>query len=108
LRSTTLTAHYLKTKGAQGRIRTSRAHNAADLQSAAINHSATCAHSAQSSNAQHPSQPIKPVLDSTCESNGDTTLEGMTGGLQRQNGRAVQPNPIFHLLLRETGAGEGT
>ena len=30
--------------GAQGRIRTSVAHNAADLQSAAINHSATCAH----------------------------------------------------------------
>src|SRR5580693_4502915 len=29
--------------GAQGRIRTSVAHNAADLQSAAINHSATCA-----------------------------------------------------------------
>ncbi len=32
--------------GAQGRIRTSVAHNAADLQSAAINHSATCASSA--------------------------------------------------------------
>jgi hypothetical protein len=46
LKSTTLTAHYLKTNGAQGRIRTSVAHNAADLQSAAINHSATCAHSA--------------------------------------------------------------
>src|SRR5580704_17308335 len=46
LRSTTLTAHYPKTNGAQGRIRTSAAHNAADLQSAAINHSATCAHSA--------------------------------------------------------------
>jgi hypothetical protein len=33
---------YCKT-GAQGRIRTSVAHSAADLQSAAINHSATCA-----------------------------------------------------------------
>ena len=32
-----------QTNGAQGRIRTSVAHNAADLQSAAINHSATCA-----------------------------------------------------------------
>jgi hypothetical protein len=46
LRSTTFTTCYFKTNGAQGRIRTSVAHNAADLQSAAINHSATCAHSA--------------------------------------------------------------
>ena len=36
--------HSLQLKnGAQGRIRTFVAHNAADLQSAAINHSATCA-----------------------------------------------------------------
>src|SRR5665213_3683523 len=35
------TTHYKN--GAQGRIRTFVAHNAADLQSAAINHSATCA-----------------------------------------------------------------
>ncbi len=34
---------YNQKNGAQGRIRTSVAHNAADLQSAAINHSATCA-----------------------------------------------------------------
>ncbi len=33
----------LQKSGAQGRIRTFVAHNAADLQSAAINHSATCA-----------------------------------------------------------------
>ncbi len=39
-----LAAHCLLPKtGAQGRIRTSVAHSAADLQSAAINHSATCA-----------------------------------------------------------------
>jgi hypothetical protein len=35
--------HTTKRNGAQGRIRTSVAHSAADLQSAAINHSATCA-----------------------------------------------------------------
>jgi hypothetical protein len=34
----------------------------ADLQSAAINHSATCAHPAKPSSAQPTSQPIKPVL----------------------------------------------
>ena len=37
----------LKINGAQGRIRTSVALSAADLQSAAINHSATCASSAR-------------------------------------------------------------
>ena len=36
-------AAFREEDGAQGRIRTSVAHNAADLQSAAINHSATCA-----------------------------------------------------------------
>ncbi len=87
--------HNSKLNGAQGRIRTSVTRCVADLQSAAINHSATCAHSASSSNAPHSSQPVKPVVDSTCESSGYTTLEGMTGGLQRQNGRAVQPNPSF-------------
>ena len=40
--------HLQKSNGAQGRIRTSVAHNAADLQSAAINHSATCARPATS------------------------------------------------------------
>ena len=38
------TSSYIKLSGAQGRIRTSVARCAADLQSAAINHSATCAH----------------------------------------------------------------
>jgi hypothetical protein len=47
------------------------------------------------SNAQHSSQPIKSVVDSNGESSGNTNLEGMTGGLHSQNGRAVQPNPIF-------------
>src|SRR5665213_4559978 len=44
--SSPIVIHRLKSttkNGAQGRIRTSVAHNAADLQSAAINHSATCA-----------------------------------------------------------------
>ena len=44
-RSISLTpSHYSLKNGAQGRIRTSVAQSAADLQSAAINHSATCAH----------------------------------------------------------------
>jgi hypothetical protein len=43
LRSTTLTTHHSKLNGAQGRIRTSVTRRVADLQSAAINHSATCA-----------------------------------------------------------------
>src|SRR5579862_5658180 len=82
LRSTTFTTQKLaalKLNGAQGRIRTSVAHNAADLQSAAINHSATCALFCSKAPWQHPSQPIKPVNDSTCESRGNTNLEGVTG-----------------------------
>src|SRR5579862_8933917 len=86
LRSTTFTSnnsqlntHNSKLNGAQGRIRTSVAHNAADLQSAAINHSATCALFCSKAPWQHPSQPIKPVNDSTCESRGNTNLEGVTG-----------------------------
>jgi hypothetical protein len=48
---------------------------------------------------QHPSQPIKPVVDSNCESSGDTILEGTTGGLQRQNGKSSTTKSIFHFLL---------
>ena len=59
------------------------------------------------SNAQHSSQPIKPVVDSKCESSGYTTLEGMTGGLQSQNGRAVQPNPSFFSRREELELAKG-
>src|ERR1700744_223479 len=41
--SSPIVIHRYCKNGAQGRIRTFVAHNAADLQSAAINHSATCA-----------------------------------------------------------------
>ena len=63
LRSTTFqhSTRTTQTSGAQGRIRTSVAHNAADLQSAAINHSATCAHPARPFRTQPSSQPIRPV-----------------------------------------------
>ncbi len=64
LRSTTFTSptNNPQISGAQGRIRTSVTRCVADLQSAAINHSATCAHPAKPSSAQPTSQPIKPVL----------------------------------------------
>src|SRR5271155_5077577 len=107
LKSTTLTARYLKTSGAQGRIRTSVAHNAADLQSAAINHSATCAHSAWRTPV-HSTQlnPSSPSSTQTAVRSGYTNLEGMTGVCRTRTVSAVQPNPSS-LLLRETGAGEG-
>jgi hypothetical protein len=54
LRSTALTTHHTKLSGAQGRIRTSVTRCVADLQSAAINHSATCAHPAKTSPARSP------------------------------------------------------
>ena len=60
-----------------------------------------------SSNAQHSSQPIKPVVDSKCESSGYTTLEGMTGGLQRQNGKSSTTKSVFLFLLRELELAKG-
>ena len=50
----------------------------------------------ESSNVQHLAQPIKPVADSKCESSGYINLEGMTGGLQRQNGKSSTTKSIFH------------
>jgi hypothetical protein len=59
-----------KKNGAQGRIRTSVAHNAADLQSAAINHSATCASLTTSPATRHFALVSDPVADSRFESYG--------------------------------------
>ena len=67
LRSTTFqhSTRTTQTSGAQGRIRTSVAHNAADLQSAAINHSATCAHPARPFRTRNPHlNPSGPSNDS--------------------------------------------
>jgi hypothetical protein len=70
LRSTTLTST-TKTYGAQGRIRTFVAHNAADLQSAAINHSATCALCClRILNCSLRPNLSSPRLDPSCESSG--------------------------------------
>ena len=75
LRSTTAPTYYQK-NGAQGRIRTSVAHNAADLQSAAINHSATCAFSASRHGSQR-SAPAPRLQRGPVETRAGEFLEGV-------------------------------
>ena len=77
LRSTTTPVQPTAKNGAQGRIRTSVARCAADLQSAAINHSATCASSASPSSKRsaQPSPP-DPGADSDANRTGKY-LEGV-------------------------------
>ncbi len=53
---------HCETCGAQGRIRTSVTQRVADLQSAAINHSATCAHPAKVAETQHSPSLSSPSL----------------------------------------------
>jgi len=66
----------LQKNGAQGRIRTSVAHNAADLQSAAINHSATCAAFACREELENSHSPPNPDTDSAANRSRDC-LEGV-------------------------------
>ena len=82
--------------GAQGRIRTSVTQRVADLQSAAINHSATCAHAANPANTRASSLPIK-------SSRAPGSLRRMVKPLVEileewwsvacQNDPQIQPNP---------------
>ena len=109
LRSTTAhhsQYHYNTQKnGAQGRIRTSVAHNAADLQSAAINHSATCALLLRTAiGAALRTSPPSPSPIPAANRAGYRP-EGVAVRSACQNGRAVQPNPSNLLLLPAAGAG---
>jgi hypothetical protein len=94
-----LTLYYLPLKnGAQGRIRTSVAHNAADLQSAAINHSATCAFHRQATLPQ----PIHSLCNRPHE----------TGPAQKVEWRTLQGEHLgrynqLSYCPRKSGAGEG-
>ena|GEM_PF-2801068 len=72
--------------GAQGRIRTSVTLSVADLQSAAINHSATCAHSPLLP-CKAPAQPFSTRADTA------TGKYLMLGGRPCRNANAVLPNP---------------
>ena len=89
--------------GAQGRIRTFVAHNAADLQSAAINHSATCAHvlpailftMPQRTPSKTPVRDLRPGFYSNC-AGGHCRLEQQAGTTK-----------LYRLLWESTGAGEG-
>ena len=102
--------HSLQLKnGAQGRIRTFVAHNAADLQSAAINHSATCALCLPTVLLQ-PIDSVRPLARSNiarnlsraflCRSCRWRTLQG-------GNNWQVQPTSTHSLLPQISGAGEG-
>jgi hypothetical protein len=88
LRSTTTPLAKLKTNGAQGRIRTSVTRRVADLQSAAINHSATCAHPAKPSQTRSTSTHQAPSNDPNAANRaGGPNLEEVSGGLHDQNGK---------------------
>ena len=114
LRSKTLT-NYCKlqlrlgqTYGAQGRIRTSVAHNAADLQSAAINHSATCAHPAFEFQAS--SIHLGPSSPSTIQLANRAETPTLKECPEVCRARTVEQYNQIHLSFPAagTGAGEGT
>ncbi len=92
---------YNQKNGAQGRIRTSVAHNAADLQSAAINHSATCALTANYPVATHPNTAPKPCTKPLAQE--------LTPCLYGERCKKGQPagTTKLRVLRVKTGAGEG-
>jgi hypothetical protein len=90
---------YCKT-GAQGRIRTSVAHSAADLQSAAINHSATCASSTRC-------YPLLNPITAVCACTHDRTELWLANTARRENYEQVQPNIFLSCAGKSSGAGEG-
>ena len=98
-----LTLYCFKKNGAQGRIRTFVAHNAADLQSAAINHSATCAqaspivfpatHRFRNPSSRDPARNLLPELS--------------MANAARGNNWQVQPTSFPSTAPQISGAGEG-
>jgi hypothetical protein len=90
-----------KISGAQGRIRTSVTHRVADLQSAAINHSATCAHPATHIQpaASSPQDPdLTTPNQSSARHTAATELRRVRSleewwSATRQNDPQLQPNP---------------
>jgi hypothetical protein len=106
-----------QTSGAQGRIRTSVAHNAADLQSAAINHSATCAHPARPFRTHNPHlNPSGPVKRSRADpvpriERVASTLKKSQEACMTRTASSTTKSVFlrcYNQLLPETGAGEGT
>ena len=86
---------YIVTKiyGAQGRIRTSVTRRVADLQSAAINHSATCAHPADCSVRIPMLRPSSSVNDSRPRIEPVVSLLMEWQQVCAPERQAVQPNP---------------
>jgi hypothetical protein len=116
LRSTTFqrSTRTSQTSGAQGRIRTSVTRRVADLQSAAINHSATCAHPAKTfsehttliSPHQDPSIDSVPRIDRVT-----STLKKSREACMTRTASSTTKSVFlrcYNQLLPETGAGEGT
>ncbi len=78
-----LTTNYSLKNGAQGRIRTSVAQSAADLQSAAINHSATCA-------LCHASRPSRNSIYRPCRISHDRSRANTSAGLWMANAARLE------------------
>ncbi len=100
--------------GAQGRIRTFVTRRVADLQSAAFNHSATCASLVHRLPRSTPHLPPNPVRDSW-EPCGNA-LEGVAGGLRARTARStnqfrpaitLKPEPGRRTGAKLIGADEG-
>jgi hypothetical protein len=83
--------------GAQGRIRTSVTQRVADLQSAAINHSATCAHPENHANPQYSTlvlqTPLAPHAVFTAIPSRRVEILEEWWSAARQNDPQIQPNP---------------